>query len=492
MRLRRRIPVVLALAALVAAPLGASATPLTVDQAIARAATENPSLRASLADVEAAHLGAEAAVGDRDPTLAATVQGSYGENASGTDDVGGTGTISSKVAITYTTDIGTKLEVGTTTDLGWRPTASGTISAAPTVTALAYVSARQPLLRGAGTDVNRASIVQADLGEAQARKQQALTASSTALDVLSAYWELWYADRAVAVQDEARRIAAKDYEDARARREELGTGTELDMLTFSQNLASLEDGLAQAKATRDTRAIALGRLLGMGAAEALQIEPIDALPTLPSLAPTEALVATALDRSPDLGALRVGIDLAKVRLDTAIDADQPQLDLFVTGSAGAQFSNYAGDYTFIGGRPTFSVVGGLSLSLPLGGGAAPSQRAKSTVELHAAEDRYQAKVDQIAQDVATKRIDATTAASGVALAEKTVSIAERVAKAQADKFALGTGDATDVVRAEQSVREAELRLLRAKVSAVTSGYALEHTTGDLIDGVGARLTKGGA
>ncbi len=490
MSIRRRLRAAIVLAAGLALPHFASAEGLTASQAIARAAAQNPTLRASLADVQAAHLSTQAEVDGRDATLGATVQGGYDESASGTSNVYGAGTLSSKVSVSYTTDIGTRLELGTSADLGWRPSATGVLSPEPTVTALAYVSARQPLLRGAGTDVNRASIVQAKISEEQAAKQQSLTASSTALDVLSAYWELWYADRAVEVQEAARRVAAKDYEDAVARLETLGTGTQIDVLQFSSSLASIEDGLAQARATRTTRAIALGRLLGMDAKDAVQIEATDALPELPALPTEERLVASAVDGSPELASLRLGLDAAKNRVDTAIDADQPQLDLFVTGSAGAQFSNYGGDYTFIGGRPAFSLVGGVSLELPLGSGRAPSDRARAVVQLNAAEDRFEARLDQIVADVATKRVDALSAASSVALAEKTVEVSRKLAKAEADRFALGTGDATDVVKAEETVREAELRLLRARVSSVTSAYALEHTTGSLLDGVGSAMKSG--
>ncbi|MFO0615780.1 MAG: TolC family protein [Polyangiaceae bacterium] len=489
MRLRprgRAIAAAMTLVAALASPGLASAETLTVAQAIGRAAAQNPTLRASLEDVQAAHLSTQAEIDGRDPTLSATVQGGYSENASGTN-VNGAGTVSSKVAVSYTTDVGTRLEVGTSADLGWRPSANGSASAAPQLTALAYVTARQPLLRGAGKDVNTSSIVNAQFGETQAKKQQELTASSTALDVLDAYWELWYADRAVEVQEDARRVAAKDYEDAEARLGQLGTGTEIDVLQFSSSLASIEDQLSQAKATRTTRAVALGRLLGMDAKSSAELEPTDSLPMLPAIGTEDALVSSALDGSPDLASLRAGIDSAKLRVDTAIDADQPQLDLFATGQVGTQFANYGGDYTLLGARPVFSLVGGLSLELPLGSGSAPSERARAVAQLHAAQDRYQAKVDQIVADVASKRVDALSAASGVRLAEKTVDVSRRLAKAEQDKFALGTGDASDVVKAEESVREAELRLLRARVDAVTGGYALEHATGSLLDGAGAAM-----
>lgn len=489
MSIRRRLRAAFVLAASLALPQIAAADGMTANQALARAAANNPSLRASLADVQAAHLSTESAIGGFDPTLSATLQGGYSESAGGTSNVYGAGTVSSKVSVSYTTDIGTRLEFGTSADLGWRPS-TGTLAPEPTVTALAYISARQPLLRGAGADVNRSSIVQAKISEDQAAKQQSLTASSTALDVLSAYWELWYADRAVDVQEEARRVAAKDYEDAVSRLEALGTGTQIDVLQFSSNLASIEDGLAQAKATRATRAIALGRLLGMSPSEAVQIEASDTLPEMPAVPAEASLISQALDQSPELASLKLGLDSAKQRVETAIDADQPQLDLFVTGSAGAQFANYSNDYTFIGGRPALSLIGGISLELPIGGGSAPSERAKAVVQLNAAQDRYQARVDQIVADVASRRIDATSASSTVALAEKTVEVSRKLAKAESDRFTLGTGNAADVVKAEETVREAELRLLRARVSSVTSAYQLEHTTGSLLDGVGASMKSG--
>jgi outer membrane protein TolC len=467
---------------------GAYAKELSVADALALAADKNPTLKAAGLDTQAAKLGVDSAEGARDPVLSASVQGGYAENASASGTIGAGESVTSKVALDYTTAIGTKLEVGTQADLGWHPGQGGAISPDPTFTGLAFVSARQPLLKGAGTDVNLAPIAQAENGATAAEKQEELQASSTALDVLEAYWELWYADRAIAVDEQALEVAQKQLADANARVNELGTASPVDVLQFSSNVASINDTLAQAKASRTNRAFELGRLLGMEQADALAITVNDELPEPGTLAPIDSLVARAIDRSPDLAAMRADLDSARIRLSTAADADQPRLDLFTTVSAGAEFSPDAlggSKYGIVGGRPTFSVVGGLELELPIGGGSASSEHARALVQLNAAEVRYDAKVDAIAADVTTKRVSAEAAYGEVDLSKTTADVSNQLARAEETRLTLGTSTSSDVVKAEQTAREANLRSLRAEVDAVKGQYELAHATGSLLDGIGS-------
>ncbi|NUO51099.1 MAG: TolC family protein, partial [Polyangiaceae bacterium] len=217
-------------------PALASAETLTADQAIRRAAAQNPGLKAAMLDAAAARQAVLAEEHARDPVFLASVTGSYTEgartNASGTSTIDSDKQLGTKAAVRYTTDIGTQLEVGTSGDVTWRGGQSATLGNEPTYTALAYLSARQPLLKGAGKDAQLSGIEQAESSAAAAELEQKSTASQTALDVLSAYWELWYADRAVEVEEEALKTAKKQLDDAKTRQSELGTASNVDVLQF--------------------------------------------------------------------------------------------------------------------------------------------------------------------------------------------------------------------------------------------------------------------
>lgn len=479
--------VVLSLSAL--STTSAYAETLSADQAVRRAAAQNPNLKAALLDVEAAELSVRAEENARVPTFVAGASGEYNESIGSvyrTDSEA----VRSNAGVQLKTDIGTTVETGVQSDIVWRNmtgTAPATQSTGPTYGTSVYLTARQPLLRGSGSDVVLAPLVQAEAAKTQAEKQQELEASQTAFDVLQAYWELWYADRAVSVQERALEVGKKQVSDAKLRMTELGTGTKVDVLQFSSSVASIQDSLAQARTARATRAIALGRLLGMSPDASLGLETSKAVPSV-SGGPSASVLRKGLtERSTELAALRAQIASAETRVVSADDADKPRLDVFGTVSMGGVWAtgdSYSG-FDVPGGRPAFTVLGGLELEVPLGESRATSEAARSRTQLDATRARYQARVDVIEAEVGSLEVELDSAHTQVELATQTTEIASELAEAERARLALGTTTSVNVVQAEQSLREAELRMLRAVVNQVTTQFGLEHSAGALLDRYGS-------
>jgi outer membrane protein len=481
--------VALGAALLATIPALASAETLTADQAIRRAAAQNPGLKAAMLDAAAARQSVLAEEHARDPVFLASVTGSYTEgartNANGTSTIDSDKVLGTKAAVRYTTDIGTQLEIGTSGDVTWRGGQSASLSNQPTYTALAYLSARQPLLRGAGKDAQLSGIEQAESSATAAELQQKSTASQTALDVLSAYWELWYADRAVEVEEQALATAKKQLADAKTRQSELGTASNVDVLQFHSNVASINDSLRQAKTSRTARALELGRLLGTTPEASGGLEATGNLPGVVAVSPVSTLVDRANESSYELAAMRADLDASRSRVSATEDADQPRLDAFATFSVGALWADEGDSGLGIsGGRPAFSVVGGLELELPLGPGRASADAARARTQHESAQTRYQERELAIASQVASLHTDVTTSSEQIALANENARIAGELADAERQRLILGTTTSSDVVKAEQTLREAELRKLRAQVDAAESQYQLEHATGALLDRFG--------
>jgi outer membrane protein TolC len=475
----------------------AAAETLSADQAVSRAATNNPSLRAALLDATAARQGLAAERGARDPNLVAALQAEHSEKAGRAGDPGldGNGAssrsvtdaLSSRAAVSYTTEIGTQLELGASTGVSWdKRSWSGTsplpdnLNLGPSYSAEAYLSARQPLLRGAGRAVQLAPLRQAEAAAqaAESRKQQA--ASQTALDVLEAYWNLWYAERAVAVQEQAQGVAARLVNDAKLRADTLGTGAQVDVLQFTTSAASIADALSRARAERTTRAIELGRLLGMSPAAARDLQATGDPPAPgPSQEPDE--LTQAVDASsPELAALRADLQRARSRVSVARNADQPRVDLFATGSIGTLWGDNQ-SFSLAGGRPTYGVLGGIEVELPLGSGRTGADAAAAQAELDAAEARYDAQLQALRAQASSLSVSLQAAADQVSLTSETANAAGQLAEAERQRLLLGTTTSQNVVTAEQTAREAELRRLQALVNQASARFALEHTTGHLLD-----------
>ena len=71
------------------------------------------------------------------------------------------------------------------------------------------------------------------------------------------------------------------------------------------------------------------------------------------------------------------------------------------------------------------------------------------------------------------------------LTQITADMARDLASAQRAKLTLGTAPSADVVKAEQTYQEAELRHLRAVVDQATKQFTLEHDAGALLDRYGS-------
>jgi outer membrane protein len=479
----------------------AAAETLSADQAVSRAAASNPTLRAALLDAAAARHTVVAERGARAPNLIASVQAEHSESASRAGDLGvGSSGISSraisnaltsKAALSYTTDIGTQLELGTATGVSWdkriwsgQSPLPANLNLGPSYSAEVYLSARQPLLRGGGRDVELAPLRQVEAAARAAESRQQQAASQTALDVLDAYWALWYADRAVTVQEQAQSVAARLVGDARLRASTLGTGAQIDVLQFSTSAASIADALSRARAERSTRAIELGRVLGLAPEAAHSLDATGEPPREGADAALAALTEDVASSSPELAALRSDLERARERVTLARDADQPRVDVFAKASTGALWDDGTG-LSFGSGRPTYGVLGGLEIELPLGSGRSSGDAAAAQSELEAAEARYQAQSLALRAQASSLSVNLTASAEQVSLTTQTATAASQLAEAERQRLQLGTTTAQNVVSAEQTARESELRRLQALVNQASVRFELEHTTGKLLERLAA-------
>ncbi len=490
-RLGRTFAITATLASSLLVPSWAQAETLSAEAALRVAAAQNPTLKAALLDAAAARQATQAEENARVPTFVASVTGSYSESLAA-DSRSDNESISGLAGVQYTTDIGTLIEVGMESAVGFRNVnAFGTSSlvTGPTTSAEAYLSVRQPLLRGAGEDAVLAGVAQARASQTQAEIERDLVASQTALEVMTAYWELWYAERAVAVQEQALSIAKKQLADAQAKEDQLGTGSKIDVLSFASSEASIEEALSSAKTTRDTRAIALGKALGVSPSKALELSAGSEPPQAAAkrTAPNTSELAKS---SPELLGLRSQLELADVRIASADDADQLKLDAFGRVGVGALWTTDSYDgFALPGGRPAFTVLAGLELEIPMGESRASAEAARARTQKSALEQRYQAKSDALSAQASSLAVELGAADKQVELSTKTATISAQLAEAERQRLELGTGSPTDVVKAEQSAREAELKRLRAIVSRATSELELDHTSGALIDRFGSVFQK---
>lgn len=188
----------------------------------------------------------------------------------------------------------------------------------------------------------------------EARELEIGPLNRTALEIEARVRNAWYdlvLARAIDRLIDDRRETAKQIEATTRDRYASGLAVQQDVLRAQIELARIDELKAAQRAAIASRLAELNRLLGRP-----QDAAIDAVAELPSTLPlpsTEAIVASALARSPEAAAARQGIETGRLRVDLAKKNFLP--DFVVSGG-----SMYRGNFEM---GPMWQV--GVGISLPL-------------------------------------------------------------------------------------------------------------------------------
>src|SRR5690606_28937404 len=183
----------------------------------------------------------------------------------------------------------------------------------------------QPFLRGYGTRNGEADLRAARTAREGAEKSLSRTRSALIRDVLAAYYELWYASRALEI-DLASLELAREQERQTIQRVELGDLALAESLTFQTRTSELEESLVSSRLTVRQRSITLGQLMGSVNQQADAWAPTSTPPVsaeLPSLSVIEDAIT---NDSIELAEVEAQLRTAQVRAEVAGDALRPRVD----------------------------------------------------------------------------------------------------------------------------------------------------------------------
>lgn len=485
-----RTRALLAALALLLWPAASRAQTLTADEAVARALGASPTVRAARADLDGAAASVRAADGARVPVLTVTGEGRHTEAF----NVAANGVASSSqdqvslgAAATVQTDLGTSITVGVDSSVRWfstnlDPTRTDLFRIGPIYAGVLSVDVRQPLLRGAGTDATLGPRREAEARRLAAERAVDEAVSQLARDVVLAHWELWYAQEALAIASEALTLAVRQHEEASARHRELGTVAATEVLRLEAERARARRNQAEAVAELESRAVALGQLIGITGASASSLRAEAAPVEASAPASLEILHRSARDRSSQLLALEAQLAAAEVRVAQTGNADQPRVDLTAGLQSAVLFDpDTLSALTLPGDRPAISAVVGLEVELPLGVSQQSGAHAQARAEREAAQARYDEARLALEGETAALRTTLVTAASRISLSAEAAAMAERLAEAERERLRLGTGTAFEVLDAQQAAREAALELRRARADYAEASARLAHLVGALLE-----------
>lgn len=447
-----------------------------------RAVASNPTLRATMLELKRAELSIVSAEGAWDPLWSMDAGYTYGSSiALGRD---GSATLlsreslqaSAQVSKTFTTATQTRAQLGVGRAVS-DSVAVGRLGAAYNMGLLLEVT--QPWLRGFGKEITQGTLRSAR-SQRMASDLDKLTQANTLLrEVTVAYWELWYAQRAVEVSEQALALAQEQLKIGQVRLD-AGLLAKEELLPLLSEEASLKEQLISSKGQVRERAMTLGRLLGEPTNGALRAS--EAAPTDASMPAMDALMAQAKQRSPAL--LRLESEREVAKINAILAKDRARLDLSTVarlqvdglGRDPAEALVSFGSFTAISGFV------GLSLTWPASTQAALAESERAQLAIKAVDARYEAQLMSMERDLATGLNSLQIAYDRRALVEEASQLAQQTVQAQQVKLEAGDATALDVVRVLQRQREAQLRQVRLEADIAIAQANLSSVVGVLADG----------
>lgn len=492
-----------------ATPAVAGAETLKAKDVLSLAMRRNPQFAAVVSDVAQARAAVASEEARYDPTLVMTLGVTHTQTPNLTNvgvNIGTSDIVQGDATFTKKLSFGTELSasVGVT----WTQTAmplflgmagsQGTgASASPTPVVLTLgpgylgsvkLGATQPLLRGAGPTVVLAQLRQAEVQRSAAELTRDRQASTLARDLLTAYWELWYASTAIEVDRIARDTALRQRDEADARRE-TGSLAPADVLTFETQLATKEETLRQAELERRLRANELARL--MGDEDPTGVDVAEEPPSDAELGELGGdLQKRAVEQSPELREQEANVKLAEVKEQAAADSYRSRLDLDAYVQAqGLGNNDIPAALRQLAGLGVLSAHAGLTYELPLSSDRLTAERARAFAATDGARHLRASTRQTLRADVDTAIQKRQVAKDRVRLAERTVDVATRQLEAEQARFASGSGTALEVIQAQDQVQGARLRFARARADLLQAHFSLSHLVGALVPAVADMVAR---
>ncbi|HEV3057400.1 MAG TPA: TolC family protein [Vicinamibacterales bacterium] len=234
-------------------------------------------------------------------------------------------------------------------------------------------------------------------------------------------------------------------------REQAGTAAGIDVLRAQVQLKAEQQLLLAQQNQLNKDKLALGRIIGLPAAQDFQLGDTAPFAPLSAMTQDEAL-RTALAERPDYQSAKRLVQAAEESLAAARAEWYPTLNV----------NGYYGDtgLTLANAHGVFGVTGALNLNLFTGGRIhADIERARAALKQRS--DELSDTGAQIEVDVRSAFLDLRSAADQVAVAQDNLGLANQTLDQARDRFSTGVTDTVEVVQAQESVALANDNLISA-------------------------------
>lgn len=297
-------------------------------------------------------------------------------------------------------------------------------------------------------------------GLSAARTRQDLT-----FLVSRAYYRVLEAGRIKAVVEESLKLVARQLEIARDFRAQNLVAAS-DVLTAEVQQAERRQDLIRASNNVELARATLNRLMGRPVDEPLDLR--DVLEAEPWRGSFEAALRTALERRPDLSALKKQVDIARADFGATRAGLLPRIYAF------ADYNHSTDDFLL----NQDWLVGGVAVQIPLfDGGSTIARVRQREKEVAEAVDRHDEQVDDIVLDLKQNYLLVREAAERLPVARKAIDLAEENLRVVRDQYAEGLLTSADVLTEEDRLSRSRTNYYRSLYEYHGAFARLAHAVG---------------
>jgi outer membrane protein TolC len=346
-------------------------------------------------------------------------------------------------------------------------------------------SLKQPLLRGAGTTANLASVRVARNNTTISEWGVKDQVMNVITQVINVYNELQFAQENLEVAKRSRELARQLLRD-NIKRVEIGVKTPLDVTTAQAEVAAREEAVITAtRAVKDQENF-LKQLITADMMLLLRTRVVIAPPPSPPLEPNVvAGIQAALELRPDYRQAKLDIENKHITVAFTKNEELPRLDLHTSLSMLGLDDDFGTSFQRIAARDRSAWSVGATFSIPIGNresrgryNAAKLEAAQTLVKLHQLEQDIIVVVDNAAGAVITARERTEANREARRLAKESLAAGEA-------RLIAGTGTTFEVLELQKKLADAETAELRSRAdfNKAVAKYRLQTGTTLKVHGV---------
>ena len=360
---------------------------------------------------------------------------------------------------------------------------------------------RQPLLQGFGVRLNDRFIHIAQVNIAASREAFRSQVVDLATNVLNLYWNVVSANDELKARQQAAENAQQFYDDTQ-KEISFGAVPRVDLLRAQSELARTRQDLIVAQNTFGQNQTLLKEALSRvpdPALEAADIIPLDHvdIPESDNFAPMRQLVATALQKRPDVAVSNYRDQTSEMALSGTENPLLPNLtavaQTYNRGAAGTHqaSSGLTPNSYFVGGYGTAlgqvfrrnfpSTIGGASFSIPLNNRQAQGDYGIDQIQFRQSQVSGQRDQNQIVVDVSARLSALRQARARFAAATDTETLQQQLLEADRKKFISGTATLNDVIIDQRSLVTAQISVISARSAYAHARVALDQVLGETLE-----------